>query len=1111
MKDYAKVQKYLIILLLIMSSTIVTAQLTRQQAINKVLNEIVIADTGNINVYSAYTLKNQFDTISLNFDTILLCPYNYNWVFFVDDHPSAGWEHPCRYVFVDSITGNFQIVNEKQYPKCFRYPECVEYETVMQVYYPTPAVLPPNQSTTNTTITVNENLYAVIIGTEDISGPNRFWKNTSLIYNTLIEAGYSDENIYVHYNYDGRSYSNNNHCWDLNDPSDNDNHIDYPATESRIIETFENLEGSSTSDLDLHKLGPSDQLFVYVTGHGGYSGGESFIYCRDENDLYYTYLKDYELKEAIDEMECAQMYFLFQQCKSGNFANELTYLPGTGVDCENRVVHTATSSDLLSTCEKYITEKSYGEFTYYWAAAVRGVYPVTETPWEPSYAVGSFQFHDISFPTNHPVDYDPDLNSDGFVTLEEAFWYADDWDTWSEGHPDNPEPEGYYYDDPYCWDCEEEPQIQSSMGCNSITTIYGLAGTVDDYTEIIGNRNYLVGETVTVDDYLDILDNATLYFSGENALIIVNPGGELVLFDGVTTYDSEIIVDGEIEINDRATFNNTDLIIVGEFDVGDDAEFNDMELHLTNENLQTTFNKSTFYQSSFHNYGEGLTINNSAFNNCFVANSHRGNVLVTNTVFDRTWLYLENISAQEDFLATVSNCDFTTNNGMVAIEVSSYDRFFISNNLIDGNYYNGIQLVNSGDGSCGQVIFENEITNCVAAALMVYNSTTSIAGNNIHHNNYGIKLLNNSNTDIIGDPDANTSSESQQIRDNDSYEIYASGGSFPWYLNHNVITDDNQILPLVYYDYGTTHIPLDVRYNCWGCDFMPSLDLYPSEDYIYSPTWCPGGGSMILEAAETLYLSGKSLYDSSDYTSAKSTFEMVINQYPETKYASASMKDLFTVEKFVTNDYGALQQYYNTNTVIQADTVLMELSVFLANKCDVEMEYWESAIEHYEDIILAPESTQDSIFAIIDLGHVYFLMDNSSSKSMKTTGNLLEHKPKSRDEYYDKRNYLLSLLPFTKEKEDNNVSFSEDNILLQNVPNPFANSTTISFRLTENSRGNIKVINNIGEVVRENNFSKNAGLHNIELDMRNLPVGIYYYTLTVNGNHTDTKKMVVVR
>ncbi len=31
----------------------------------------------------------------------------------------------------------------------------------------------------------------------------------------------------------------------------------------------------------------------------------------------------------------------------------------------------------------------------------------------------------------------------------------------------------------------------------------------------------------------------------------------------------------------------------------------------------------------------------------------------------------------------------------------------------------------------------------------------------------------------------------------------------------------------------------------------------------------------------------------------KSTFEMVVNQYPETKYASAAMKDLFTIEKLI--------------------------------------------------------------------------------------------------------------------------------------------------------------------------------------------------------------------
>ncbi len=81
MKNHVKVQKYLVMLLLTIFTTLATAQFTRQQAIDKVLNEIVVADAGNINVYAAYTLKDFQDSIVLAFDKTLLCPYSYNWVF----------------------------------------------------------------------------------------------------------------------------------------------------------------------------------------------------------------------------------------------------------------------------------------------------------------------------------------------------------------------------------------------------------------------------------------------------------------------------------------------------------------------------------------------------------------------------------------------------------------------------------------------------------------------------------------------------------------------------------------------------------------------------------------------------------------------------------------------------------------------------------------------------------------------------------------------------------------------------------------------------------------------------------------------------------------------
>jgi hypothetical protein len=597
----------------------------------------------------------------------------------------------------------------------------------------------------------------------------------------------------------------------------------------------------------------------------------------------------------------------------------------------------------------------------------------------------------------------------------------------------------------------------------------------------------------------------------------------------IDLYDSEIhITEGSsLVIEDNAVFiakrGICKLVIDGNISIGSNESFiaeddADLEIWFNNEMLQTNFNYSTFNNCVLHNYGIELNIDNSTFIDCNEANSHLGDVTITNTTFDHTQLFVTNHEDYVDFIASVSNCTFNSNNSgtLTAMMLFNYQRFFIQKNTING-YFHGIELFLSGEGASGnQSVFENEIMNCDGAGILSYNSTSSIAGNNIYDNYNGILLYNKCNTDLVGNPGATTYAEAQQIRDNANYEVYASNGSFPWYMRHNVIIDENNwgnpIDPLVYYEVGQSQpISLDVRYNCWGNNFNPIEDLYPYEDYIYNPIWCPGGGSISQEAAETLYLSGKAQYDIANYTSAKSTFEMVVSQYPETKYASASLKDLFTVEKFATNDYAALQQYYKTNSVIQTDTVLTKLSVFLANKCDVEIENWQPAINHYEDIINYPETPDDSIFAIIDLGHLYFLMENNGGRSL-AIGNLIEHVPNSKKEFAKKRDYLLSLLPFKKDKEGNyDFNPSEGNVLIQNYPNPLNGNTTIHYQLKEQGEGYISVFNNVGESIRKISFSKAAGLHNIKLDMSNQPVGIYYYSMVINGKQIDTKKMVVVK
>ena len=87
--------------------------------------------------------------------------------------------------------------------------------------------------------------------------------------------------------------------------------------------------------------------------------------------------------------------------------------------------------------------------------------------------------------------------------------------------------------------------------------------------------------------------------------------------------------------------------------------------------------------------------------------------------------------------------------------------------------------------------------------------------------------------------------------------------------------------------------------------------------------------------------------------------------------------------------------------------------------------------------------------------------------------------------------------------------------LLNNYPNPFNLSTSISFSLPVVSQVSLKVYNIAGQMVKSFAAEYGAGSHTITWDGTNtkgetVASGIYFYRL-VAGNYTCTKKMVLMK
>jgi hypothetical protein len=116
------------------------------------------------------------------------------------------------------------------------------------------------------------------------------------------------------------------------------------------------------------------------------------------------------------------------------------------------------------------------------------------------------------------------------------------------------------------------------------------------------------------------------------------------------------------------------------------------------------------------------------------------------------------------------------------------------------------------------------------------------------------------------------------------------------------------------------------------------------------------------------------------------------------------------------------------------------------------------------------------------------------------------------DVYYGR----ITQMPVAIEDEQEDNQMPRTFSLYQNYPNPFNPSTKISWQSPVGSWQTLKVSDVLGnEVATLVNEEKPAGNYEVEFNnhsgtVRNLPSGIYFYTLTA-GSFTQTKKMILLK
>lgn len=324
------------------------------------------------------------------------------WLIFVDADPMKGWEHECYLLDIPKTSLTTIRETSPSIRKMKMPPSGYDYVplSVKNRYTTAASNVPyvPKNTQANTANDVAGRTYAIILsgGVNRMANYERYWNDGSFIYQTLANNYcIPKEHIYPLMS-DGSDPAQDVRCiaggfksQNLDLDNDGINDIKLAATKNNISNILDSLSNI---------MQPDDHLFIYVIDHGGTANNSSYI-CLWNNETLY----DYELADMLTPLtnNFVNISVVLGQCYSGGFIESLTK-----AGC---VVASASASDESSWA---CGDIPYDEFVYQWTCGVNGA--------------------------NHlgaSNSYKADTDSNGRVTMEEAFAYAKANDRQTAEHP----------------------------------------------------------------------------------------------------------------------------------------------------------------------------------------------------------------------------------------------------------------------------------------------------------------------------------------------------------------------------------------------------------------------------------------------------------------------------------------------------------------------------------------------------------------------------------------------------------------------------------------------------------------------------------------------------
>ncbi|HOD55026.1 MAG TPA: hypothetical protein PKJ08_10900, partial [Candidatus Cloacimonadota bacterium] len=505
--------------------------------------------------------------------------------------------------------------------------------------------------------------------------------------------------------------------------------------------------------------------------------------------------------------------------------------------------------------------------------------------------------------------------------------------------------------------------------------------------------------SVEVDDSFIMNENSSLIL-GNGSRLITNSQASLSIANNCriegnnqtlgNVSGSRIIANGSVNIGSNVSFSSDNKKWDGlEISASGTVSLNKIEFKNADLicNTDVSINEGNFKNSAIYQKNACLSVTNSQFDKAYVSSYSKGSGVSTE----------------------INYCAFSGENSLEAIQLNSIDKFNLNNNTIQG-YDIGISLYETTNG----YIERNNIKNN-EIGIQLYHSGVSISDANIIKNNdYGIIAYRKSLWSLEG----SKSMPYQKIVNNKYAQILFAYDSAPEYAEFNEIYNlENNAKPFVI----CTNVPSDPKMiifnnNYLGTSFDPKVNLDPSDLYLYDSVWEPEDGLNNTSIIPIAYKSAKESEKNENYTIAKSMMQEYYTTVADTSILfDKASKHLLALEKLSTNNYESLLNIYQNYN--GQDNETLNLYDYLQNYCSINQSQYQKAISWLENRIENPISQLDSLFATIDIGYVYMLIDDNKATNIVTNMEYL--KPSSFSSYsLNRKNQLRNLLPTHENSEE---------------------------------------------------------------------------------------------